>query len=58
MQPHSDATRHVFKLLSKEILARNITESILSTEETAMKAYVRFVEDHLTGSENLWAKLT
>ena len=57
--PRTDETeRQMFKLLSKEILPNNIKESILSTEEIGMKAHVRFVEDRLTGNENLWAKMT
>jgi len=51
-------TGHMFKLLSKEILPNNVKESILSTEQVGMGAYLRFVKERLTGNENLWSKMT
>ena len=51
-------SKDMFKLLSKEIVPDNVKNSILSTEQVGLSAYRRFVEERLTGSDNLWTKMT
>jgi hypothetical protein len=54
----STTTYGMFKLMSKEIIAPNIQESILSTEEVGKEAYTKFVQERLVGTTNLWDKMT
>ena len=51
-------TSDMYKLLSKEILPANVRDSILSTVQVGQAAYLRFIEERLTGNDNLWAKMT
>jgi hypothetical protein len=55
---NNTATGSMYKLLSKEILPDNVKDNILSTEQVGLAAYLRFVEERLTGNDNLWAKMT
>jgi len=58
-KPDSHALTHrMFKLVSKEILPDNVKESILSTKQVGMSAYQKFVEERVTGNDNLWARMT
>ena len=49
---------HMIKLMSKEIIPESAQESILSTHKVVLAAFHKFVEERVTGSENLWAKMT
>ena len=44
--------------MSKEIISKSVQESILSTHKVILAAFHKFVEERVTGSENLWAKMT
>ena len=49
---------HMFKLMSKEIVPKNVEESILSMEERGTTALQSFVDDRICGDKNLWEKMT
>ena len=49
----SNATRTMFKLVSKETIPQCVHESTLSTERVGMEAFKAFVENHLVGDENM-----
>ena len=53
-----DSKRCMFQLMSKEIIPDEVQQSILTTEETGMEAYKKFVEERIIGNVNLWDKMT
>jgi hypothetical protein len=53
----SDET-HMFKLMTKEILPKEIEESILATERRGSTAMNTFVKERICGDTNLWDKMT
>ena len=48
----------MYKLTSKEIVPKNVEESILSMEERGTKALQNFVDDRICGDTNLWEKMS
>ena len=43
----------MFKLMSKEVVPKNVEESILSLEERGTTALQSFVDDRISGDTNL-----
>lgn len=48
----------MIKILSNEIIAENVQDSILSMEHKGQEAFRKFVDEHITGNGNLWDRMT
>ena len=48
----------MFKLMSKEIVQKNVEENTLSMEERGTTALRSFVDDRICGDTNLWEKIS
>lgn len=51
-------SNHMIKIVSNEIIADDVQESILCTEQKGQEAYQKFVEERLIGDGNLWDRMT
>ena len=48
----------MFNLMSKEVLPKNVEESILSMEERGTTALQSFMDDRISGDTNFWEKMS